>query len=814
MTTLNSTYDWSFLPHFIIRSTGFPFQLLEDLTFTQTHAAIQQLLLAEQQISTWEGTFQALWDKDTQSVEIHKAKQYLQRKVKKRNQDLQLHSLQLPHTLLEQLQQWVEEWDRRLAKYSEQQEAGLQIFTNELTLKRRQLHQTVSLPAYQEAVFLSSPDMYYHHVQNYVAQPVPTTRTSEQKRTERRLFSYLQRFCGKNETSSFFGPLNYGQIDDTRQMFLDAQMRPSPLIQYREDFLSFWAVKALNEAIKNDERLFDDLPLRLHPMTEIRPDGTLYVHTHQRHIPFRPWLRALDGTKSSAELRALFPAHERQMQQQLELLIRSGLLQREIFIPSTIAHPLSFLLTQLEQLPSSLAQQQWIERCRSWQHWCQQMETADLPQRLELLQTGERLFTEQTTEPARRGQGSLYADRFIFYEEAKGHIDHFIFGKSFHDALRTQLRGALELSAMQGYHEWQHYQTLCYPIFRALSPDGRPIPFFSFIAEVRKHYPTTPAIPKLQEQLCIEQLIQSRAEGMQAHSVSLHSQELPITEYEHDLYSLPDIFLAAENTEALQRGTYQVILGKLHHHLLLPSWLTQFYASTEQLQADVVARLTASTTFQQLVCPEVVRRNKGFYRFPGKVITFSEHSLKEKHDVLSLYDIEVCADAQGFLRLQSRVTHEPLTLYISLADQIRYLPFAIFALPALTQMSFSLGEHTPRIQIDGVVYQRERWEFPSAQWKAVFSPQPFETVIQLRKLQEQYQLPNWVYVRGSAERKPVLIDLHNFFSLEVLQSILEHNESILVEEMLPMPEQLWLQNEQGKYSCELRMNLFKTKLEP
>ena len=812
MTTFNHTHVWGFLSHFIIRSTGFPFQLLEELTFHKTRVALQQLIRAEQQVGKLEESFLTLWEEDTYTIEIRKAQQRLWKKIIKRNRDLQLHAMDFPQPLMARLHQWAEEWDQCLQTYQDQKDVGLHIFTYELLLKRNQLHHIVSMPAYQEAVFLSSPDMYHHHVQSYLAHPVDIVRTSDKKRIERRLFNYLQRFCGKNETSSFFGPLNYGQIDNTSEMFLDAQLQPHTLIQRREVFLSFWAVKALGEAIKKDERLYKDLPLKFHAMTEMIDDGILYLHTHQRRIPLSSWLQTIDGTKSSADLLALLPSGEHHDLQQLEILIRSGIIQRELHIPSTIAHPLSYLLTQLQQLPPSLARQQWEDVCTYWQQWCRDMANADLSRRIVLLQQGELLFTEQTKESARRGQGNLYADRYIFYEETKGHVDYFIFGKPFHETLRKQLRGALELSAMQGYYEWKHYQALSYQIFLDLSPDRHPIPFFSFIAEAHKRYPRTPAPSKMREQLNIEQLIQSRMENKQTRYVSLHSPELSIKEYEGELYSLPDIFLAASSIGELEHGTYQVILGKLHHHLLLPSWLTQFYSSTEQLQDDVTTHLTASTSFQHLVCPEIMRRNKGFYHFPGKVIAFSEHPLKEEHNVIPLYDIEVFEDTQGILHLQRRTTHEPLTLYISLADQIRYLPFATFALPALTQMTFSMGEHTPRIEIDGVVYQRERWEFSSTQCKAAFSQQSFETFINIKKLQEQYQLPDWVYIRGSAERKPILLDLQNFFCLELLQSMLEKNDYILFEEMLPAPEQLWLQDDQGKYSCELRMNLFKEKL--
>lgn len=58
------------------------------------------------------------------------------------------------------------------------------------------------------------------------------------------LVSYLQRFCARNETASFFGPLNYGRLDPDRPRDLEVRRSPRQL-RRRETFLAHWAVEQL-----------------------------------------------------------------------------------------------------------------------------------------------------------------------------------------------------------------------------------------------------------------------------------------------------------------------------------------------------------------------------------------------------------------------------------------------------------------------------------------------------------------------------------------------------------------------------------------
>jgi hypothetical protein len=65
--------------------------------------------------------------------------------------------------------------------------------------------------------------------------------------------------------------------------------------------------------------------------------------------------------------------------------------------------------------------------------------------------------------------------------------------------------------------------------------------------------------------------------------------------------------------------------------------------------------------------------------------------------------------------------------------------------------------------------------------------------------------PRFVFMRSSTERKPYLIDTASPFALELLLYLSRAAEQLSVEEMYPAPEQLWLKDERGRYTCEMRM---------
>ncbi|MFD7660147.1 hypothetical protein ACFV4N_39730, partial [Actinosynnema sp. NPDC059797] len=121
-------------------------------------------------------------------------------------------------------------WNQAVARYRE-------ALPNTYARLERRLHRIASEERVQEAVFVSNPDMWANMWRRYVEAAEPGAITSARRRVHRQVYTYVQRFCAKNETTSFFGPIAYGRLDG-RGADECALVRGLP--QRRLVFLSPW----------------------------------------------------------------------------------------------------------------------------------------------------------------------------------------------------------------------------------------------------------------------------------------------------------------------------------------------------------------------------------------------------------------------------------------------------------------------------------------------------------------------------------------------------------------------------------------------
>jgi DNA-binding HxlR family transcriptional regulator len=739
--------NWDFFGHFVLRSTGFPYEWMKELKMQQTFDLIFQ---------------NAKW---------------------------------------------------------EQVESK---FNQELSIKREQLKAYFDSEDFRQAVFISNPDMY-QHIDRYMKHFQSHSRPSKVKRIEKKLFTYLQRFCGKNESASFFGPLNYGQVEPNIDEYWDGSFIETKNLQKREAFLSYWAVKALAKAVAKENELAPYVPLQIPSWIVVRKEYVVLSSGKRINLP--AWMMEImhyiqETSSCLWKLQNHFNHIEAgQLKASLEKLISKGLIHREWIIPSTVVHPLHRLLEQLRELPDSLAKNKWCQALDELASEVTKLANLPIVEKRRSFAHLEETFTKLTGEPSRRGKASLYADRFIYYEDAQGHIQEFRFGKPFIEDLQTKLAGSLNMSAAYGEEIWAYYQELGRNVYEDMQVEARNdekrqlansgIPFSSFINKLRQTYSDVPQLPKSSFSNKIEAII--REKGTEQRVVKLTSDQLNVFPSNRSFYSLPDLFLQAENIEALRNGDVQIILAKLHHHLLMHNWMTYFYQDKERLERDLVQLVQKLDHEDGTVLSglEIMRRNKAYYDYPTTVIEYAEKPDSSKESI-KLTDLIVVRNDDGHLELQEKNTSRPIELYVPLADQVHYLPFAMFSKPMLLHVPISSGKHTPRIVIDDVVYQRERWFFYTKQLVDLFHQ--LQGPLLLKKVEEWRQaegIPEVVYIKGSDVRKPYWVDFKNYFSLELMQQILLENNEITIEEMLPDPHHLWLKSRKGSHSCELRMSVYK-----
>jgi hypothetical protein len=104
--------------------------------------------------------------------------------------------------------------------------------------------------AFQEAVTWQNPAALENAVLKVAAGT--TRKPSDRRQREAVVASYWQRYCAKNDTIGFFGPLAWGRVADNAARLT---ARSGALVRERSVHLEAWGVQALAESIDPDLRI-------------------------------------------------------------------------------------------------------------------------------------------------------------------------------------------------------------------------------------------------------------------------------------------------------------------------------------------------------------------------------------------------------------------------------------------------------------------------------------------------------------------------------------------------------------------------------
>jgi hypothetical protein len=128
-------------------------------------------------------------------------------------------------------------------------------------------------------------------------------RSSRDRDHEALLASYLQRYCTKNDTIGFFGPVGWARLGPSGSFAVEPGTR---LVAARTVYFEQWAVDALADAIGRDEPLRRWMAPRRFGFVSIDGDVVNSPMGGRRAMPraHAALLAACDGARSAAEIAA------------------------------------------------------------------------------------------------------------------------------------------------------------------------------------------------------------------------------------------------------------------------------------------------------------------------------------------------------------------------------------------------------------------------------------------------------------------------------------------------------------------------------
>lgn len=687
---------------------------------------------------------------------------------------------------------------------------------------------------FREAVLWQNRQALHGSVEALLrAGPEEEGRTSHHRRRVGLVANYLQRYCLKNDTIGFFGPVGWARFVDDEAALVT---RPGPgLVTARTVYFEGWAIDVLADKLAEDRALLPWAVPRLMPVFHVE-GTTLYVPMQPpRTIPARQaaLLQACDGERTAREVAETllrtpalgFESHE-QVYQLLEIFKGRGVIAWTFEVPLAV-NPDRRLRRILERVEDedlrrpALAVLDELEAARA--EVAAARDVAALDSSFGRL---EKTFTKLTgAPPIRPGvEGQAYAARTLVYEDATRDIDV---------AVGAQLTGALAepLSLLLDSARWltcevagifrrtfdQIYDGLAR---RSGSPVVEMSQFWYGIVPTIFHSKGSPldALLTAFQRRWAEVLALPETDARRIHyrceelrPKVLAAFDAPAPGWNAARYHSPDVLLAAADAEAVRRGDYLLVLGELHvgWNTLRASFFGAQHPSPQEFKGY------CDSDFPE---PRVLMISPKFW--PGMTVRTIPTLINPQDWLLMGTNDTFGAPKAQALNIGALVmerTSEGLTVRTR-DGSLRFDAVEAFGDAISTQAvnSFKLLEprsHTPRVSFDRLVVCRETWRFSTAEAGFAFEASEAERFVETRRWAGARGIPRFAFYKSPAEPKPCYVDftsplyVENFIrAIRRAAEAQPEGATITVSEMLPDPGQNWLHDAEGnRYTSELRI---------
>lgn len=637
----------------------------------------------------------------------------------------------------------------------------------------------------------------------------------------RTLASYRARYCAKNDSIGFFGPVGWGDWHDGPTKI--GELTPPVRGQL---FFEMWAIQALGEALLERYALDEwTVPQRcasvaVTPGGVYLSDGSFLALSQVREQV----VAAADGFHTVADITAACAdfGDTKKIVGEVKVLRAMGVLTRGFFI-SQSRHPERQLAIQLGRVADP-ARREAAER-----------DLAALVSALDEVRgvlgdpsaVAAKLgvlhdrFTELAATPWHRRDGEFYAGRSVAYEDCRSELP-----AALSTDLLTEIAPALELMLLSA--RWystrvsSRYLAVCRDLLaRERDPAGYPLPkLLAALAPSIAGDATSPAGEAAGE--LRRKWTALLSPGRQSGTTTFRSQELRDTVmaafavaepgWPTARWHGPDLMFAAASVDDLAEGRFLGVLGELHPTINCVDQLC--FASTHPdqpalrrwIDSDMPERIvplypmTGGTVNSRTAAPEAY--HSPHYTYLG-VATEPSYAPRRATVV-----------AAGGLRVHEEddrlVVRSALgDFHADLAEVLDdYLAFAAYNRFGL----FEPAAHYPRVQIDRLVVSRERWQLPIAAFPDLPNARLDRVVGHLRGLASEHGLPTVAFWVVGGEAKPIYVDFADPSLVDALWAKLRRGRqrqpegSVTVSEMLPGPDELWLRDAQGRrYTAEFRV---------
>ncbi|WP_405113377.1 lantibiotic dehydratase family protein [Micromonospora sp. NBC_01405] len=685
----------------------------------------------------------------------------------------------------------------------------------------RALAEIVRQPLFAEALTWQNRGMFQQARRN-----LDSTRPQRRREAQRRLWAYAARYCAKNDTIGFFGPIVWGSVTAGAT---DVGPVTGRLLR-RGVFFEHWALRAAAAAIETRHGLDPWTIPRLAAGVAVVADGVLLADNAPMRLAALPRrvVEVCDGTRTVADVvdeLADLPAPE--VNAALTRLRAMGVLTAGLVVPRRV-DPEAHLRGQLARVADPgrrvAAQADLAELVAARNRVADAAGDAD--RLADALDGLDQSFVGITGHAPQRGAGRFYAGRGVVYEDCLGDLPVRL-GADVLDRIRPALELLLFSAAWFTRAVAQEYERFVADLITEREPaPGAGVPLsevLTAVAGTTEWGAASPADAVAQRlRRTWHALLVAGADPGRRRIGHDAAALRPLVEsaFAHDvvgwrgtrLYS-PDLMIAARSAADLRDGRFLAVLGELHpaHNtmdvLAADAWHPDRDRWHEWLDRSVPAErvtplypLDHEQINSRTVPPSAYLSPSATYLGLGSGAPYHPRDAR-------LLPVSALRATRVGDRVVITSSVDP-----EYAGDVPTVLGELLANAAATRFGvLPAADHRPRLSIDDLVVQRESWtlsypELPNSKQSGD------RAYGELRAVGAARDMPRHVFVTVGGERKPFHLDFDNPLSVEVLlthirrQRIVEPTGRVTFVEMLPAPDQLWLTDGAGRrYTAEFRI---------
>jgi hypothetical protein len=679
------------------------------------------------------------------------------------------------------------------------------------------LQDIARLPAFRTAVAWQNRPVLDSGIAPFLAwTPTAAGRTSMPRQREELVAHYWQRFCVKNDTIGFFGPVGWGRWDEhTAGAAVDPGIG---LVAESTVYLASWAVDGIAAVLDADPRARPWIPPRRMPFVRVEGDRVVVAGRPPRTVDpaVAAVLAACDGVRSAHDLAEAMPGVD--VPAVLDDLVRQRLVTRRLEIPAD-THPERGLRAWLARVGDKDLRGRGERALAALDSGRDRVGAARDPDGLvAALSALERDFVARTDTAAVREKSARTAPcRALVYADAR---------RSATVRLGPQVRDALApLEPLLASAAWltvgltrtvlEHVRAV-YDTLVARKPVD--LASFWFACLPALHGPVRADAVRLQREFRRRWAeILTPPPGTRRHRLRLHDIAGPVAERFDDdgpqwtaaRYMSPDVMIAADSVSAVENGVFELVLGELH--LAANTLGASLFVHQHPAPAELLALTDRDHPWPRLM-PLLAKEHRA--RLSARI----RHCLVRPQDYqVALVDFTADPGRDRSVNsADATVTDVDGDLTVVLPDGARFPIVDVFG-HVLTTLAMDLFEllpeapHTPRVTVDRLVVARETWRLPVADAEFAAVKDEARRFVAARRWRAAHDLPRHVFVVSAGEPRPFYVDFDSPTYVNILAKALRRlvrtdvDATVTVTEMLPTPDQAWLTDDRGEaYTSELR----------